>query len=180
MRYRLPSTRIPSQRRAGLTVLESAVVYPLVILLFFGLIVGSMGVFRFEETATLARAGARYASTHGYQYRVDAGQDPGAPGTQTKTADGWYWHQADPTSASGTDKSWTGDIYDNAIRPNLVGLDTTRLKVEVAWPTVINQSKADNWPGSRVTVRVTYTWIPELVFIGPFELSSTSTLPITN
>jgi hypothetical protein len=46
---------------------------------------------------------------------------------------------------------------------------------------VVNQaSKPDNWPGSRVEVTVRYQWMPELLFVGPITLSSTSSMPITN
>lgn len=167
--------------RSGATIIESAVVYPVAFLLLLGLIVGGLGVFRFQEVSALARAGTRYASTHGYQYRLDAGLAVGDPGTFTANdANNWFWYTANPSEASGEDDSWTGDIYDQAIRPNLVALDTSRLKVEVAYPPVINLTKPDNWPGSRVTVRVSYTWFPEVYFAGPITLTSTSTLPITN
>ena len=56
-----------------------------------------MGVFRYQEVATLAREGARYASTHGYQYRKDAGQ------------------------AIGTASDWQDDIYTNGIKPRIIG-----------------------------------------------------------
>jgi hypothetical protein len=86
----------------------------------------------------------------------------------------------DPTAAAGTDTSWAGLVHDNAIRPNLVAVNSNYLQVQVGWPPVINQSKADNWPGSTVTVTVTYQWLPEVFLIGPINLTSSSTMPITN
>jgi Flp pilus assembly protein TadG len=173
--------RSSRQRRTGVTVIECAVIYPVVFMLLLGLVIGGMGVFRFHEVSALARAGARYASTHGYAYRTDAGQGTGLPGTFTaQDANNWYWYKVDVTQASGTDTSWAGTIYDQAVRSNIFGLNPSKLKFEVAWPPVINQTKPDNWPGSRVTVKVTYEWAPELYFTGPINLSSTSTMPITN
>ena|SRR5438132_1832876 len=173
--------RTANQARRGVTVIESAVVYPVTFLLLLGLVIGSLGIFRYQEVAALARAGARYASTHGNAYRKDTGQPTGSPGTAAGKSGGYWWYTADPTSASGSDTSWTGDIYDQAIRPNLIALDTSRLSVKVGWPPVINQQdKPDNWPGSQVSVTVTYQWMPELFLIGPINLSSTSTMPITN
>lgn len=144
-------------RRWGATVLECAFVLPVIFFLFIGLVIGATGVFRFQEVATLAREGARYASTHGYQYRKDAGLSMG----------------------SSTD--WYNDIYDNAIKPKILSLDTAKLTVKVSWPDVVNQAgKPDNWPGSKVDVTVSYQWLPELYLIGPYTLQSTSSMPITN
>ena len=33
---------------------------------------------------------------------------------------------------------------------------------------------------SKVTVTVSYQWFPEVFLVGPYNLSSTSTMPITN
>jgi hypothetical protein len=138
-------------------MVECAVVYPAVFLLTLGLIIGGMGVFRYQEVADLARDGARYASTHGANYRKDAGL------------------------AVGDSTVWTPDIYNNAIAPNTVSLDTSQLSYSVTWPDVYNlPGKPDNWPGSTVTVTVSYQWFPETFVVGPFNLTSTSTMPITN
>jgi Flp pilus assembly protein TadG len=144
-------------QRSGSAVVESAIVYPLTFLLMIGLAVGATGIMRYQETAALAREAARYASTHGAQYRKDAGL------------------------GTGTASDWTTDIYTNAIAPNIVGLDSTQLNYQVAWPDVVNQpGKPDNWPGSKVTVTVTYQWFPECYRVGPITLQSTSSMPITN
>ncbi len=171
----------PCRARRGASVVECAVVYPITFVLLLGLVIGAMGIFRYQEVAALARAGARYASTHGAQYRRDAGMSPGTAGTYAGQSNNTFWYQCNPQSAKGSDYSWSGEIYDQAIRPNLVGLDAPYLTVLVGWPPVSNQpDNPDNWPGSRVSVTVTYQWLPELFFLGPINLSSTSTMPITN
>ncbi len=175
-----------SSPRRGTTLVECAIIYPLVFFLLLGLIIGAMGVFRYQEAASLARTAARYASTHGAQYRKDAGLSVGSPGTSAGTQNGLLCYQADPNQASGSDTSWTGDIYDNAVRPNLVALNKNYLTCTVAWPPVkspsgvVVQNLPDNWPGSTVTVTVSYQWFPELYLIGPFTLTSTSTMAVTN
>ena len=147
----------PSNLRPAATVLETAFVLPAAFLLVFSLCVGAMGIFRYQEVATLAREGARYASTHGYQHRKDAGL------------------------STGTSTDWGTDIYNNGIAPYLVCLDGDRLTYQVNWPDVINQpGKPDNWPGSKVEVTITYKWFPELYLVGPITLTSTSSMPITN
>lgn len=175
--------RLPSriQPRPGTTLMESAIVLPLTFFLLLMMVVGSIGVFRYQEMASLARSAARYASTHGAQYRRDAGQDTGSPGTYVEQSEGLHWYQTDPLAPSGTDVGWTQDIHDQAIRPNLVALDPGSLRVRVGWPPVVNQpSKPDNWPASKVTIRVSYQWTPEFPFFGPITLTSTSTMYITN
>lgn len=143
--------------RTGATVLECAVALPIALFLFIALVVGASGVFRYQEVATLAREGARYASTHGYQYRKDAGL------------------------SMGTAEVWRQDIYDKAIKSKLVGLDESKLTVTVTWPDIVNlKGKPDNWPGSKVDVTVSYDWMPSLYLVGPYKLQSTSSMPITN
>jgi Flp pilus assembly protein TadG len=182
--------------RPAAALVECAFVYPLTFLLLIGLVVTAQGVARYQEVAALARAGARYASTHGAQSRKDAGLAVGSPGTLLSSpgssgtsgagtgvvaGSSLFWYSTDPTKDSGTDTSWTGDAYDSAVRPKLVALDPSRLTFKVGYPSVVNQStKPDNWPGSQVTVTVTYQWLPDLYLVGPIPLSSTSSLPITN
>jgi Flp pilus assembly protein TadG len=173
--------RLTNRRRRGATVVECAIIFPTTFLLILGLIVGGLAIFRYQETAALARAGARYASTHGNQYRRDASWGTGTAGTAAGTSNGYIWYTTDPTAAQGTDTSWTGNIYDSAVRPNIIGLDPAFITFQVGWPPVINQpNNPDNWPGSTVSVTVTYQWLPEFFFIGPITLTSTSSMPITN
>ena len=146
-----------STPRRATTVVECAFILPVTLFLLLALIVGSMGIFRYQEVATLAREGARYASTHGYQYRQDAGL------------------------SQGTSTDWSQDVYTNAIQPRIVALDESRLSYSCSWPDVINQpGKPDNWPGSKVDVTVSYQWLPEWFLVGPITLTSTSSMPITN
>lgn len=145
-----------SQRlvRAGAVTVESAFAYSIMFMLLIGLLVGGMGVFRFQEVAALAREGARYASVHGKQYQQETGK------------------------AAATED----DIFKTVIYPKAVGLDRSRLKSTVTW-------KSSNRPltvttdvarpvGNTVTVRVTYQWLPELLFGSTIQLSSSSTAQI--
>jgi Flp pilus assembly protein TadG len=142
-----------SRRRRGATVVEAAVIYPLTFLILIGLIVGGFGIFRYQQVSALARRAARWASVHGGQYAQDTGN-----GAAT-----------------------ANDVYQQAVLPNAVGLDTSRLTCAVSW-------NPDNWPshvttdtgtaaGSTVTVTVSYTWVPE-AYLGSITLSSTSVVPM--
>lgn len=139
------------QQRNGTTTVEFAVICPIVFFLIFGIIIGGLGVFRYQQTAALAREGARWASVHGAQFAEE-----------TK--------QFAATAA---------DVYANAIAPRAVGLDPAQLSYTVTWnrnnmPLRVDES-AQNPVGNTVTVTVSYRWIPELYLAGPFTLTSTST-----
>jgi hypothetical protein len=172
--------------RSGVTLVECAIIYPFVFLIFLGLIIGGMGVFRYQEVASLARSAARYASTHGAQYRKDTGQEVGTAGTSIRDQDEVLWYQANPNGSAGSDTTWPGDIYDNSVRPNLVAVNPGYLTCQVGWPKVkspsglVVQNKPDNWAGSNVTVTISYQWFPDLFLVGPITLTSTSTMKITN
>ncbi len=148
--------RVPSPRRRGAVTVEAALVFPVVILLLLGLIVGAMGIVRYQQVAWLAREGARYASVHGTDYQL------GVPGGTAATAQ---------------------DVFDKAIRPNATILDPSSLGYSVTWdkknaPYSVTTDFAKPTTNT-VTVTVTYTWIPEVFFIGPITLSSSSTLPMS-
>ncbi len=148
--------RVPSLRRPGAVSVEAAVVFPVAMLLLLGLVVGGLGIFRYQQVAWLAREGARYASVRGAQY------------------------QQEVSSAKAATKQ---DVYDNAILPNATLLDPNDLSYDVTWnqnnsPYTVTSNFAKP-VGNTVSVTVTYTWMPEIYFIGPIKLSSTSTLPMS-
>lgn len=184
----LRSTR---NSRPGATIVESAVVYPLTFFLILSLIIGAMGIFRYQEMAALAREASRYASTHGASYRKDAGLPTGTAGTAAGTAPAdvgttVLWYQTHPTQASGTySTQWADITYDNTIRNQLFMLDPASLQVWVGWPPVVNQpTLPDNYPGSRVVVCVKYPVFPEPFIWWNPDLNnvtvSSSLMPITN
>ena len=143
-------------RRSAATLVESAIVYPVVFILMLCLVVGAMGVFRYLQVASLARQGARYASVHGNQYAVDNNT---TPATQT-------------------------DIQ-NYVVSNCIVMDTTRLNTTVSWNTSNTQyhntlDANNNFVPVQniVTVTVTYYWLPEM-YLGGITLSSTSNTPMS-
>ncbi len=92
--------------RRGAAAVEAAVVLPVLFLFVFGLIVGGLGVFRYQEVAMLAREGSRWASVHGATYQDEAGNK--APITAT-------------------------DVYTNAMKPLAVALDPAKLTYAVKY-----------------------------------------------
>ncbi len=165
-----------SRRRRGVAAVEFAVVAPVVLLFVFGLIVGGLGVFRYQEVAHLAREGARYASTHGGMYQQEGiARQTGVPAVATSGALSSY------------------------LAPKTVLLDPKSLQVAVSWvdssgapitytpvnmPTYVNTDPNLIPPGQQtiqnnVRVTVTYPWLPEAYLIGPITLSSTSQMPMS-
>ena len=144
-----------SPRRRGATVVEFAFVAPVFLVLVAGLIIGAIGVFRYQEVASLAREGARWASVHGDRYQFATGNPAATP----------------------------ADVYNNAILPNAVGLDASQLSYCVSWNAGNAPSQPggdyEKATTNTVTVTVSYQWLPELFLVGPVTLSSSSTVPMS-
>jgi Flp pilus assembly protein TadG len=150
MRYR-------ATERRGATVVEGAFVYPVTFLLVLGLLIGSSGIFRYQEMANLSREAARYAAVHGTQYAKDANVTAPMP----------------------------SDIYDAAIAPKIVSLDTTLLNYSITYNssnapyhTTIDANGNVTPVYNTVTVILTYQWIPE-AYLGGITLTSTSVMPMS-
>src|SRR5256885_11992030 len=94
--------RVP--RRAAALV-EFAIVAPVFLLFVMGLVVGGLGVFRYQQVASLAREGARYASVRGYKYQQVTGSPAATP----------------------------QDVHNNVILPGAVALDPAQLSSSVTW-----------------------------------------------
>src|SRR5690242_8015878 len=141
--------RAKSHFRRGATVVELAAVSSVTFLLLIGMMVGGLGVFRYQQVARLARDASRWASVHGTQYAAD-----------TKN-----------TAATAT------DVYQKAIVPNATGLDLSKLTYSVTWNTSNAPSRTiqvNNQPvtiANAVTVAVNYQWLPE-AYIGGINMSS--------
>lgn len=92
-------------RRRGASIVEMAIIGPVFIFVLFGLIVGGLGVFRYQQVTALAYESARWAAVHGPNYsRV----------TGLPMADGEA-------------------LMVNVIRPRASGLDMSKLTCEIEW-----------------------------------------------
>ena len=161
-----------STARKGASLVEFAVVAPLTFLLILGLIVGGMGVFRYQEVSHLAREATRYASTHGGQYQLDGL----------------------PTSTGVPAVTSSSDIQ-AYVAARAVALDPSKLTATISWssPTTLNPRSMPTYVDTNpnlvppaqvslqnyVTVTVTYQWLPEAFLTGPINLTSTSTVAMS-
>lgn len=151
MRRNLQPNR--ARPRTGTTVVESAVVYPVVFFFTIGFVVASVGIFRYQEVATLSREACRYAAVHGTDYAKEAGVTAPTP----------------------------TDIYNNVILPRAIALDPSKLTYTISYnqsnapvrPVIANGNVT--YVYNTVTVVVRYQWIPE-AFFGSLNLTSTSSM----
>lgn len=148
--------RARHRARRGATVVEAAIVYPAVMLFVIGLVVGAVGILRYQEVASLARRAARYACVRGGQYARDTGATSPSP----------------------------ADIYATAVKPYAVGFDMTRLSCSVSYASggsQLYQTTLANgqyvYTTNTVSVTVSYNWVPE-AFLGGITLKSTSVMPM--
>jgi Flp pilus assembly protein TadG len=141
-------------RRPGATAVEMALVAPVFLLLIFGLLIGGLGIFRYNQVSHLAREGARYACVRGQDYHIDTKQ---------------------PAATQNS-------IYENAVKPSAFTLDQSRLTCTVTWDKS-NAPKAINPDGTATTnyviVTVSYQWIPENWMFPAINLTSTSKMPMS-
>src|SRR5260370_33870565 len=60
--------RNKTRKRSGAYAVEAAFVFPIVFFLILAILIGSLGIFKYQECSYLARMGTRYGSTHGDSY----------------------------------------------------------------------------------------------------------------
>jgi Flp pilus assembly protein TadG len=143
--------RLHKQSRLAATTVEFAVASSATFLILLGLIIGGLGIFRYQQVARVARDAARWASVHGTQYALDT-QNPAATAV---------------------------DVYNQVIVPNATGLDLSHLTYSVTWNTSNSPYHTSTLNGqtvkvaNTVTVGITYNWVPE-AFLGGISLTSTS------
>ena len=125
--------------RRGTAAVEFAVIGSAAFTILIGLLVGGLGVFRYQQVASLARNGSRWASVHGTQY----------------------------ASFTGKPAATASDVYNNAISPYAAGLNLGNLTYSVTWNKSNSPSYAAVVSGNTVSVAntvavtVNYQWLPE-------------------
>jgi Flp pilus assembly protein TadG len=144
------------KKRQGATLVESGLVLSVTLLLVLGLVVLGLGVFRYQQTAAVAREAARWASVHGGLYAQETGQPAATPSSVKNQVIPHYSTGLDPNSITVFSVTW-----DNASEMPIY-FDST------------NQVFKSN----AVHVTISYQWIPE-AFFGGVTLTSTSEMPVS-
>jgi Flp pilus assembly protein TadG len=141
-------------RRAATTV-ELAIIAPAVFFVLLGLIIGGMGVFRYQQLAHLTREASRWAAMHGTDY----------------------------AKASGLAAATAADVYNTVILPNAGAMASGRITYSVTWNTTNDPYRTATVGGkvvrinNIVTVTISYQWIPE-AYLGGITLRSSSSNPM--
>ena len=142
--------------RRGATLVVVAIVLPLMLLLMLAAIDTSSAVYRYQQVATLAREGARYASVHAGQYS----QERGLP---VATVD---------------------EVKTNAVLPRAVNLQSSQVACTLVW--VNGSSSPYSVTGDSgqrkaniVRFTISYPWTSLFMFGGSMNLTSTSEAPIS-
>ncbi len=139
------------KHRRGAAAVEFAVIGSAAVMIVIGLLIGGLGVFRYQQVASLARRASRWASVHGTSY----------------------------AAATNLSAATATDVYNNAIKPYAAGLNTSDLTYSVTWNTSNSPSYTAVVSGNTVSVAntvavtVNYQWLPE-AFVGAKTLSSSS------
>ena len=144
--------------RRGATLIEGALVYPIVFLLMLGVILLGVAVFRYQQCSHIAREASRWASCHGARYARETGNPAATPAA----------------------------VYASAILPQAAGMHGANLGYSVSWSTSNEQTHTGTYVDpatsetkvisvfNTVSVTVTYTWNTGL--FGTIPVSSTSTV----
>jgi hypothetical protein len=151
--------------RSGSVVVECAIIFPLMFLMTMGLLVGGLGVYRYNEVAHLSHSCARFASVHG-----------GAYATENATA-----------IAAGTMPQVDSAYLQNYVQNMAILCNPANLTVSISlisrngsapW-SVTNNGVVTGGNEDVVVVTVTYAWTPELYLAGPINLTHTAVLPMS-
>ncbi len=156
----------PVTTRRGAAALEAALVFPVLLALLLGVIVGGIGVFYYQEVACLAEEAARFACTRGLDYQKDS--DNPSP-----TRD---------------------QILNQVVLPLAVSMAPDQLSLQMQWIDR-GSNLAYDWDGATkdirsitpqgeyvnnaVRVTVTYTYSAGVLF-GPVTLTSVAEAPMLN
>jgi Flp pilus assembly protein TadG len=152
-------------RRSGALTLEAALVIPLMAFLLLGMIIGGMGVLRFQQVACQAREAARFASVHGGDYQIFTGA-------------------VSPTELG---------IFEQTVEPMAAGMALKDLTLQVQWvdqstgkayawdsasKDVLSITPQGEYVTNTVRITVSYQWTPDFLGLGPLFLQSTSEIPM--
>jgi Flp pilus assembly protein TadG len=155
-------------RRRGTITVEAAIVLPMVFMFIIAMCLISLGTYYYQQVASLAREGARYASVNGPVI-----------GNSGKMETDIYNNAIQPMAAGLNTGALTYEVqWGTAVSGSLVW---TPWDSSSRSPTSYNPNS--NPPGATmnnaVKVTVTYQWTPGLYLTGPINLTSTSEMPMS-
>jgi Flp pilus assembly protein TadG len=157
--------RVARRCRTGALTLEAALVMPLMMFLLLAMVIGGIGVLRFQQVACQARETVRFAAVHGGDYQIFTGA-------------------VSPTQQA---------IFQQVVTPMVAGMDITSLTLALQWidqatgiaypwdsasKDVLSITPRGEYVTNTVRVTVNYQWAPDFLGVGPLFLRSTSEIPM--
>lgn len=94
-----------TKHRRGVSIVEMAIIGPVFVFLLIGMVVGGLGVFRYQQVAALTYESARWASVHGSNY----------------------------SRVTGKPRADSESLLTDVIYPRASGLDVSKLTCELVW-----------------------------------------------
>lgn len=170
--------RIPARSRSAATLVEAAIVLPVTLLLVFGLVIGGLGIFRYQEVAYLARLCARYACTHAGQYESDNAAAISA-GTLPNVTETYLIQQIIDPAANAMDTTKLSATVSITTPNGTFDWDNTSSNNNRMPTASVTQGSSTITVSNTVTVTVTYSWTPELYLVGPITLTSRAVMPLS-
>lgn len=164
-------------RRAA-TLVEAAIVLPVTLLLVFGLVIGGLGIFRYQEVAYVARLAARYACTHAGQYDSDNAAAIAA-GTLPDVNETYLIQNVIDPAANIMDKTKLSATVTITTASGTFNWDNTSGNNNRMPTSTVTQGAGSITVSNTVTVTVTYQWTPELYLVGPITLTSKAVMPLS-
>jgi Flp pilus assembly protein TadG len=153
--------RPPRRRSGATTMVELAFCYPILLMLTLGVIVIGLGVFRYQQVASLACEASRWACVHGSNYASTTGKTA-ATSANIRSLVVSMSAGLDPSQLTVT--AYLVDVNGNA----------TAWDSSTKSPTY---TSAGTTYQNRVKVVISYTWIPE-AYLPSITMSSTSIVPM--
>lgn len=148
--------RSVQKRRSGAVTVESAIIFPVFLILVVGAMDLGIAIFRHHVISQAARAVARQSIVHG---------------SEADSLGSWGPSPVGPVPATDSDP------LVNAVRENIAGMDLSEVQVQAEW------LDNGNDPGDRVKVTLTAQYSPVLVLVfgaDPIVLQASSVMTITH
>lgn len=142
--------RIPSHPRNGTHVVECALVYPFIFFLILSIIVGGLGVYRYQQMAFLSREASRFLATHGANYCKE-NQNSSQPSSPTGGTLSIAGGTLPGSKINGTYTVDSNYVINNVIIPQATSLlNTTNINNGGPMTVTINFNSPNNtsWPTS--------------------------------
>jgi Flp pilus assembly protein TadG len=155
------------RKRCAAVAVETAIVLPVFLFLLLALVVGGIGVFRYQQVGLLAREGTRWTSVRGSAWQLDTGQ-------------------ISPTEQ---------EILQKAVLPMAVGMDVSKITIKAElidgqtsaatpWDSSrkspLGVAKSNQGVTNRIRITIYYEWVPGVLLPGSVFMSSLSELPMSN